>query len=101
MPDNAQVNFEDEDGNDGDNDMREACQSLAKFNWDASDLLFTFNQMEVKMATAAVKKNWTKFQVLTTIIPKNVQDQVKPLLRKQATDFPNKDSYKQLKTRIL
>ena len=78
MPNNeaAQVNFEDENGEDSNEAMQKACQTLAKFNWDQGDLLFTFSQMEVKMATAGVKKNWTKFQVLTHIIPKTVQDQV-------------------------
>ena len=105
MPDNAgppvQINFEDENENDDADAMREAFRNLARFNWDENDLLFTFNQIEVKMATVGVKKNWTKFQVLTTILPKNIQEQVKPLLRKQSTEFPNNDAYKQLKTRIM
>ena len=53
------------------------------------------------MSAAGVKKQFTKFQVLSTIIPKNVIDEVKPLLRKQETEFTENDSYKQLKTEIL
>ena len=101
MPDNAAVNFEDEDGVDTAGAMREASANLAKFNWDSEDLLFTFQQIEVKMSTVEVKKNWTKFQVLSTVLPKNVQEEVKHVLRKQQTDFPQKDSYKQLKAEIL
>ena len=53
------------------------------------------------MGAAGVKKNFTKFQVLSTIIPPHVMNEVKPLLRMQATDFPANDAYKQLKQRIL
>ena len=103
MPDNAAVvNFEDEDGADvSDRSMMDACRNLERFEWQPEDLLFYFNQVEAKMNSAGVKKNYTKFQVLSTIVPRKVQDQVKPLLRMQATDFPNKDSYKQLKAEIL
>ena len=103
MPDtdDVPVNFEDEDGKDTAGAMREATANLAKFNWDSDDLLFTFQQIEVKMRTVEVKQNWTKFQVLSTVLPKNVQEEVKHVLRKQQSDFPQKDSYKQLKKEIL
>ena len=35
------------------------------------------------------------------MLPKNVVDQVKPLLRKKETDFPDKNAYRQLKDTIL
>ena len=53
------------------------------------------------MTSCGVKKNYTKFQVLAEISPKHIQDEVKHLLRKQATDFPNNDAYKILKHEIL
>ena len=53
------------------------------------------------MQAVGVKKQFTKLQVLSTILPKKVTDQVKPLLRKKETDFPNKDAYFQLKTKIM
>ena len=58
-------------------------------------------QIEIKMAAAGVKKQFTKFQVLSSIIPTHVINQVKKYLRKSETDFPNKDSYKQLKKELL
>ena len=53
------------------------------------------------MAAAGVKKNFTKFQVLITIIPKKVQDEVKSIIRRKETDFPDKNAYKILKDEIL
>ena len=53
------------------------------------------------MSSAGVKKNYTKFQVLSEIIPKRIQDEVKGILRKSETEFPNKDGYKILKKEIL
>ena len=93
--------FEDIDGTDDDNALSKALNQLAKFEFDVTDIEFTFNQIEIKMTTAGVKKNFTKFQVLSSIIPKKIQDQVKPLLRKSEASFTNKDAYKQLKHKIL
>ena len=95
------VDFEDEDGVDDARALQDAVKYLEKLDWDDNDLLYFFNQAEIKMAAVGVKKNYTKFQVLSTIIPKKVTDQVKPFLRKRETEFPNKDSYKQLKAAIL
>ena len=99
--DDAIVDFEDEDGRDDDRAMQDACRTLERFEWQPEDLPFYFNQIEAKMSAAGVKRNYTKFQVLATILPKTVQDQVKPLLRLKATDFPNKDAYKKLKGEVL
>ena len=101
MPDPVIVNFEDEDGVDEARAMMDACKTLERFEWQPEDLPFYFSQIEAKMGAAGVRKNFTKFQVLSTIIPRKVQDQVKPLLSMQATEFPNKDAYKQLKHEIL
>ena len=75
------VPFEKENGEDDANALREACRSLEKLEWDENDLPFFFNRAETRMKVAGVKKNYTKFQVLSEILPKKVQDQVKPLLR--------------------
>ena len=101
MPDVDIVNFEDEDGVDEAGAMREACSNLAKLEYDPNDLKFFFKQAEIKMSAVGVKKNYTKFQILTNILPKRVIDEVKSLVCKDATDFPNRDAYKQLKAEIL
>ena len=101
MPDPVIVNFEDEDGVDLDRAMQDATKTVERVTFEVEDLPFYFQQVEAKMAAAGVKKNYTKFQVLSNILPAKVISEVKPLLRLQATDFPNKDAYKQLKREIM
>ena len=95
------VNFEDEDGENDARALQEACSQLAKHECDDNDLDFFFNQAEITMASVGVKKNFTKFQVLSRIIPKKVIDEVKPLLRKKETDYPEKNAYRKLKDEIF
>ena len=85
MPDPVVVAFEDENGADEARALQEACRQLEKFEFDLSDLDFTFNQAEIKMSAVGVKKQYTKLQALSTILPKQVIDQVKKLLRKKLT----------------
>ena len=95
------VNFEDENGEDVAQAMQEACRNLQRFAWDSSDLKFTFQKMEIKMSAVGVKKQYTKFQILSTIIPKVVEDEVKGLICKQESEFPNRNAYKLLKSEIF
>ena len=44
------------------------------------------------MAAAGVKKQYTKFQVLSTILPKKVQDEVKTLLCRTEADYTEKEA---------
>ena len=53
------------------------------------------------MSAVGVRKQYTKFQVLSTILPKKVEDEMKALLVKSEAEFPAKDAYKQLKTEVL
>ena len=98
MPD---VPFEREDGEDDANGLREAWRSLEKLEWDDNYVGFFFNRAETRMKVAGVRKNYTKFQVLSEILPKKVQDQVKPILSLAEEEFPNKDAYLQLKEAVL
>ena len=101
MPD-AVVDFEDENGVDDARALQEACNNLSRLAFEVHDLQFYFQQVEIKAAAVGVRKNFTKFQVLASIIPKNVIDEVKPLLRKKESEFsPANDAYKQLKLEIL
>ena len=92
MPDPVIVPFEAEDGVDEAGALREACRSLEKLEWMEENLAFFFNRVETRMGVAGVKKNFTKFQVLSEILPKQVQDQVMNLLTLNEADFPNKDA---------
>ena len=53
------------------------------------------------MSAVGVKKQYTKFQVLSTVLPKQVEDEMKSLLVMTEAEFPQKNAYKQLKTEIL
>ena len=94
------VAFEDENGVDEPRALQEACSNLKNFVWDNSDLAFTMNQVEIKMSAVGVKKQYTKLQVLSNVLPKEVIDQVKPFLRKTEVEYPNADAYKLLKNEI-
>ena len=101
MPNPPVINFEDENGVDDAQALQNACRNLERFNWDANNLKFTFQKLEIKMSAVGVKKQYTKFQVLSTIIPKNVEDEVQALLVCQETEFPENNAYKKLKSEIL
>ena len=62
--------FEEIDGVDEDGALAKALHLCEKVEWDPNDLSFFFNRMEIKMTVAKVKKNYTKFQVLSTILPR-------------------------------
>ena len=71
------------------------CHVLKNFPWTQDDIAFYFSQVEVKMKTAGVKSNFTKLQVLSTILPPKAIHAIKNILKKQETEFPNKDAYLQ------
>ena len=93
--------FETENGEDDDRALSEALRQLSNYQWNQNDLLFYFGQIEIKMAANGVKKQFTKFQVLSTIIPAHVIEEVKSLLIMSEADFTDDDSYLQLKNEIL
>ena len=88
---------DDEEGNA----MDKAMNALRGKEWGEDDLKFYFQQVEIKMKSAGVKSNFTKLQVLSTILPKKVTDEIKNILSKQESEFTRKDAYLQAKTEIL
>ena len=74
MPNQAIVAFEDEDGADEAGALREACRNVEKIEWDDNDVAFFFSKVEIKMSAVGVKKQYTKFQVLSTVLPKKVEE---------------------------
>ena len=101
LAENYTMTFEDENGTDEAGALGNGLRSLEKLEWNDKDLPFFFNRVETRMGSAGVKKNFTKFQILSEILPSRVQNQVKGILRKGENDFPNKDAYKVLKKEIL
>ena len=95
------MTFEEENGVDKANALSEALKTLASHKFDVDDLHFTLNQIETRMAAAGVKKQFTKLQVLATLIPPQFIKQVKPILRKTEAEFTENDAYKTLKQTII
>ena len=81
--------------------MEKAVNMLKNFQWQAEDLHFYFAQVEVKMKQSGVKSNFTKLQVLSTILPTKAINSIKNILKKQESEFPQKDAYLQAKTKLL
>ena len=94
------VDFEDENGDNDAGAMQEALRVLLKYEWNPKDLDFYWGQIEIKMAAAGVRKNFTKFQILSSIVPTHVVEEVKSLLRKKESEFPQNNAYKLLKAEI-
>ena len=65
---------------EADNAMDKAINALKNKVWSDEDLKFYFSQIEIQMKKAGVKSNFTKLQVLSTILPKKVEDEIKNLL---------------------
>ena len=86
---------------EADNAMDKAINALKNKEWGEDDLQFYFQQVEIQMKKAGVKNNFTKLQVLSTVLPKKVSDEIKSILRKQESEFPRRDAYLQAKTEIL
>ena len=101
VPDPPVMPFDTENGEDEARALHEALRSLQNYEWNQDDILFYFGQIEIKMAAAGVKKQFTKFQILSSIVPTHVINQIKKFLRKSEADFTNNDSYKQLKQEVL
>ena len=55
------VNFDQQNEVDDAGAMRDACQRLEKVQWDPTDVLFFFTQIESKMKSSGVKNNFTKY----------------------------------------
>ena len=81
--------------------MEKAVNMLKNFQWQAEDLHFYFAQVEVKMKQSGVKSNFTKLQVLSTILPTKAINSIKNILKKQESEFPQKDAYLQAKTKLV
>ena len=95
------TNYDEETGVDSANALENACRALKGYEFGQLDLDFYFHQVELQLRTNGVKKSYTKFLVLTSILPSKVRDQVKPLLRKQESDYEGQMPYKVLKDKIL
>ena len=95
------VNYDSATGEDDNGALQKAVTHLQNFEFLDNNLNFYFNQIELKMQTCGVKKNYTKMQVLTSILPFRIQEEVMPILSMQETEFGDEMPYKKLKDEIL
>ena len=96
------VNYDEENVEvENEGAMQAAISALKGYPWSDEDLPFYFSQVEIKMKSAGVKKNFTKLQVLSTILPRKAIEDIKEILRKQEDQFPQKDAYLQAKRELL
>ena len=100
-PPATMTNFDQENGNDSAGAFKTAIDTVKGMTWDENAPGWFFNQFEIKLQTCGVKKQWTKLQTLSTILPKKVGEEIKQLLGRQETEWENNDSYYQVKTEIL
>ena len=94
-------NYDALDGVDDDKAMQNATAALRNFKFMADDLTFFFQQLEIKMKSNGVKKNFTKLELLTQVLPVHVINGIKPILRRQEDEFPAKDAYLQAKKEVM
>ena len=94
----AMVEFEDENGTDGDKALNKV--DSVKVKWDPDDLKFFFSEIEDAMELIQIKSQWLKRQVLARALDPLIKAEVKDLLIKKKADAGN-DIYKQLKYRLL
>ena len=96
MPD--AVDFEDENGRDGDKAI-EYSRTL-KLEYNPENVEFWFTQLENEMFTCTIKSQWMKRCILVRNLPPKVQNDVMSLLNLKQTAAPD-DIYKQIKNELL
>ena len=84
MPDDNAVNFDQENGQDGDKstDLARAI----KIEFEPHDIKFWFAQLEAEMDMAAIKSQWMKKTVLQRNLPNKQKEDVKAFLLLQKAE---------------
>ena len=101
-PDIMAQDYDAENGVDKADALSKAINGMKGLTaFDPNDIHFFFNQVEIKMQAHGVLKQFTKLQVLTTVLPQSVLSEIKPLLSKKESEFVNNDAYLQVKTEII
>ena len=92
------VNYDVDEGVD-DKDAQSKTSSL-KLDFDRTDVVFWFQQLEMHLQTAGIKAQWTKRLLLHKQLPPDVIAELKDLLRKDKSRA-GAQPYKDLKDRII
>ena len=75
--------------------------SQIKLEYNHNQPEFWFNQLEAKMRFAGIESQWTKLQVVITLIPSTVAEEVKHLLRVSSQAAASPTCYKDVKDEII
>ena len=95
------TDFDQENGTDTAGAFKAAIDTVKSMTWEENEPGWFFNQFEIKLQTCGVKKQWTKLQTLSTILPKFVIDEIKQLLAKKESEWTDNDAYHRVKSEIL
>ena len=92
------ADFEDENGTDGDKALDQLKSVQCPFSKD--DIEFWFSQLETQLTVIEIKSQWIKRIALQRLLPIEIQQEVKTLLKLQKGAAGN-DIYKRLKTKLI
>ena len=84
--------YDSENGTDA-TDAISKAGSLSKIEFRRKDCKFWIQQIEARMRLIGIKSQWTKMQVVSCLLPEDVAEQVKHLLRIEETEAGT-DCYK-------
>lgn len=93
------VDYDTENGTDP-NDVHTKASQI-KLEYNAGHVEFWFNQLEAKMRFAGIQSQWTKLQVVITLIPQSVAEEIKHLLRVSSQANASETCYKDVKKEII
>ena len=85
------ANFQDDD---------EAWKKEIKIKFDKSDISYWFNSVEAQMKKYGINSQWSKKDAIAALLPEDVLEECKPILRLQEADA-GPAIYKKLKTELL
>ena len=96
----AMAIFEDENGADTDGAINRANNIKLKFIRD--DIGFWLGQLEHKMRMIGIKSQWSKMQITAGLLPINIAQEIKHLLRvKENDETATATCYKRVKVHLI
>ena len=91
------VNYDAEDKEDGEDYYKRV--GMIKLAWDP-DVEYWFNSIEASLRQAQVFRQWTKREILQTLLPDEVREEVRYLLR-LPKDKAGATPYKDIKDALI
>ena len=95
----ARMPYDEENGADA-ADALSKVGGVQKLEFKRRDCKFWLQQVEARMRLIGVRSQWTKMQIVSCMLPDDVAEQVKHLLRVEETDAGDR-CYKKVKVYLL